>query len=50
MKLEDIKAMGMAIVGVGNWPIEAIDISLKIMLTTISIIYFAIRIKKEINK
>ncbi|MCP4887968.1 MAG: hypothetical protein GY904_15290 [Planctomycetaceae bacterium] len=49
MKLEDLKATGMAIIGVGNWPIEAIDIGLKIVLTTISIIYFTIRIKKEIK-
>lgn len=39
----------MAVVGIGNWPIEAIDVGLKILLTAISIIYFAVRIRKELK-
>jgi hypothetical protein len=50
LKLDDVKATGMAILGVGNWPIEAIDIGLKIILTAISIAYFAIRINKELKE
>ena len=50
MKLEDVKCGIAAIVGVGNWPIDAIDLSLKILLTLISIVYVGIRIRKELKK
>ena len=50
MKPEDIKCGFAAIVGVGNWPIDAIDLSLKILLTLISIVYVGIRIRKELKK
>jgi len=49
LKIEDIKTALVTIIGVGNWPIDAIDISLKIILTTFSIVYVGIRIKKEIK-
>jgi hypothetical protein len=49
VKLEDIKCGFAAIVGVGNWPIDAIDLSLKILLTLISIFYVGIRIWKELK-
>ena len=50
MKIEDLKCAIMTIIGVGNWPIDAIDLSLKITLTAISIVYIAIRISKELKK
>ncbi len=50
MKLEDVKCGIAAIVGVGNWPIDAIDLSLKILLTALSIVYVAVRIAKELKK
>ena len=50
MKIEDLKCGIAAIVGVGNWPIDAIDLSLKITLTAISIVYIGIRMSKELKK
>jgi hypothetical protein len=50
VKIEDLKCGIATIVGVGNWPIDAIDLSLKILLTAISIVYVAVRIKKELKK
>ena len=50
MKIEDLKCAFATIIGVGNWPIDAIDLSLKITLTAISIVYIGIRISKELKK
>jgi hypothetical protein len=37
------------IIGVGNWPIDALDLTLKILLTALSIVYVTVRIKKELK-
>ena len=50
VKIEDLKCAFATIIGVGNWPIDAIDLSLKITLTAISIVYIGIRITKELKK
>jgi hypothetical protein len=50
VKIEDLKCGLVTIIGVGNWPIDAIDMSLKILLTALSIVYIAVRIKKELKK
>lgn len=49
MKIEDLKCGIATIIGVGNWPIDAIDLSLKIILTAASIMYVGIRIWKELK-
>jgi len=49
VKIEDIKCAFATIIGVGNWPIDAIDLSLKIVLTVASICYVGIRIWKELK-
>ena len=50
MKIEDVKCAFATIIGVGTWPIDAIDLSLKILLTALSIVYVAVRIAKELKK
>ncbi len=49
MKIEDLKCGFATIIGVGNWPIDALDLSLKIILTVASIVYVSIRIYKELK-
>jgi len=50
LNAEDFKCAFAGIVGLGNWPIQSIDLSLKITLTTLSIVYVSVRIYKEIKK
>ena len=50
MKIEDLKCAFATIIGVGNWPIDAIDLTLKIILTATSIVYVAVRLAKELKK